>query len=62
MAPVPTAEMLDELAVECMDLQVAIAEDPNKSKHKELIRKMIDRITTSNKFQAVPEFEDGKRF
>lgn len=60
MAPIPNNEMLDELAVECMDLQVALAEETNKSKHKDLIRKMIDKIASSNKFQAIPEFEEGK--
>lgn len=60
MAPTPNTEMLDELAVECMDLQVALAEEPNKSKHKELIRKMIDKIISNNKFQSIPEFDDGK--
>lgn len=58
MAPISNAEMLDELAVECMDLQVALAEESNKSKHKDLIRKTIDKIV--NKFQSIPEFEDGK--
>ena len=60
MAPIPNIEMLDELAVECMDLQVALAEEPNKNKHKDLIRKMIDKIISSNKFQSIPEFEEGK--
>lgn len=62
MAPVPTSDMLDELAVECMDLQVAMAEEPNKTRHVDLIRKMIDRMTTTNKFQPIPEFEEGKIF
>lgn len=60
MAPLSNLEMLDDLAVECMDLQVAIAEETNKSKHKDLIRKTIDKIVTGGKFQAIPEFEDGK--
>lgn len=61
MAPIPNNEMLDELAVECMDLQVALAEEPNKTKHKDLISKVIDRIVTSNKFEPIPDFEEGKR-
>lgn len=60
MAPISNAEMLDELAVECMDLQVALAEESNKSKHKDLIRKTIEKIVSGNKFQSIPEFEDGK--
>lgn len=61
MAPVPTSEMLDELAVECMDLQVAMAEDAtNKTKHADLIRKMIDRVTSTNKFLPIGEFEEGE--
>lgn len=61
MAPVPTSDMLDELAVECMDLQVAMAEDAtNTTRNADLIRKMIDRITSTNKFQPIPEFEEGK--
>lgn len=59
MAPIPNIEMLDELAVECMDLQVALTEEPNKPKHKDLIRKVIDKIVISNKFQPIPEFEEG---
>lgn len=62
MAPIPSNEMLDELAVECMDLQVALAEEPNKAKHKDFIRKMIDRIVSGKKFQPIPEFDDGKLF
>lgn len=59
MAPVQMSDMLDELAVECMDLQVAMSEEPNKTRHVDLIRKMIDRMTTTNKFQPIPEFEEG---
>lgn len=61
MAPISNSEMLDELAVECMDLQVALAEEANKSKHKSLIRKTIDKIISGNKFQSIPEFDDGKQ-
>lgn len=56
------SDMLDELTVECMDLQVALSEETNKSVHKTLIKKMIDKIITSNKFQPIPDFEDGKLF
>lgn len=62
MATFTNTEMLDELAVECMDLQVAIGEEPNKAKHKELITRTINKIITSNKFQPIPDFEDGKHF
>lgn len=60
MAVYSNNEMLDELAVECMDLQVAIAEEPNKA--KDLITRTINKIITSNKFEAIPDFEDGKFF
>lgn len=59
MAPIANNEMLDELAVACMDLQVALAEESNKSKHKEIILKTIDKIVSGNKFQPIPEFEEG---
>lgn len=62
MAPVPISEMLDELAVECMDLQVALAEEPNKTKHVDLIRKQIDKIISKEKFLPIPEFEEGELF
>lgn len=60
MTPIPNSEMLDELAVECMDLQVALAEEPNKAKHPDIIRKTIDKIITGNKFSSIPDFEEGK--
>lgn len=59
MAPVPTNEMLDDLAVEVMDLQVALAEETNKAKHPELIRKSI--VKNFNKFSSVPDFDEGTR-
>lgn len=59
MATYSNTEMLDELAVEVMDLQVAMSEESNKTKHKELITKTIDKIISSNKFQPIPDFEDG---
>jgi hypothetical protein len=62
MAPVPHGEMLDELAVDVMDLQSAMADEGNKSKHKQMIRKMIDKNFTAQKYQAIPEFDGGKRF
>lgn len=58
MAPIPNSEMLDDLAVSAMDLQVAMAEEPNKSKHPELIRKTIEQ--NCKKFAAIPDFEEGK--
>ena len=58
MAPIPNSETLDDLAVEIMDLQVALAGESNKTKHVDLIRKSLNRTRT--KFQSVPEFEDGK--
>lgn len=60
MAPVPHNEMLDELAVDVMDAQSQMADEGNKSKHKQIIRKMIDKNQTLKKYQAVPEFETGK--
>jgi hypothetical protein len=60
MSPIPQNEMLDELAVIAMDLQVALAEETNKIKKKEIILKSIDSIINSNKFQAIPDFEQGK--
>lgn len=62
MAPLQNNEMLDELAVECMDLQVLIVEEANKSKHKDLVKNTIDRIITGKRFQRIPDFEDGKNF
>lgn len=64
MAPIPNTEMLDELAVECMDLQVAMAEEPDKSKHQAMVTRMISRIVGTNhpKFQPIPDFEEGKRY
>lgn len=59
MSPVPQSEMLDELAVDVMDLQSQMADESNKTKHKQMIRKMIDKNFTSNKYQPVPEFEKG---
>jgi hypothetical protein len=58
MAPISNSEMLDELAVECMDLQVAMAEEPNKAKHPDLIRKTI--ASCSNKFSPIPDFDEGE--
>jgi len=60
MSPVPQSEMLDELAVDVMDLQSQMADESNKSKHKQMIKKMIDKNFTSNKYQPIPEFEKGK--
>lgn len=60
MASFSNIEMLDELAVECMDLQVALAEEANKSKHQELIKTTIKKIVGGNKFPSIPEFEDGE--
>lgn len=60
MSPIPQNEMLDELAVIAMDLQVALAEETNKIKKKEIILKSIDSIINSNKFQPIPDFEQGK--
>lgn len=60
MAPVPMLEMLDELAVDVMDLQSQLAEEP-KIKHKQLIRKMLDKVFMSKKYQSIPEFEKGKK-
>jgi thiol-disulfide isomerase/thioredoxin len=57
MSPVAQSEMLDELAVDVMDLQSQMAEEGNKNKHKTMIRKMIDRNCTANKYQPIPEFE-----
>ncbi|CRK90085.1 CLUMA_CG003803, isoform A [Clunio marinus] len=59
MASIKNEEMLDELAVECMDLQVAIAEETNRSKQKSLILKSIDIICSTNKFQSIPDFQEG---
>jgi hypothetical protein len=60
MTPVPTSEMLDELAVDVMDLQSILVEE-SKTKHKQLIRKYLDKIyTTKRKYSPVPEFEQGK--
>lgn len=59
MAPIPISEMLDELAVDVMDLQSQLAEE-SKSKHKQLIRKMLDKVFMSKKYLAVPEFEKGE--
>lgn len=60
MSPVPQSEMLDELAVDVMDLQSQMADESNKSKHKQMIKKMIDKNFTSKKYQPIPEFEKGK--
>jgi len=59
MSPVPQSEMLDELAVDVMDLQSQMADESNKSKHKQMIKKMIDKNFTGNKYQPIPEFEKG---
>lgn len=58
MAPVPMSEMLDELAVDVMDLQSQLAEE-SRSKHKQLIRKMLDKVFMSKKYSPIPEFENG---
>lgn len=60
MAPVPMNEMLDELAVDVMDLQSQMAEE-SKTKHKQIIRKMLDKVFMSKKYLPVNEFESGKR-
>lgn len=59
MAPVPMSEMLDELAVDVMDLQSLIADKP-KTMHKQLIRKTLDKTFMNGKYLPVPEFEAGK--
>lgn len=51
--------MLDELAVVCMDLQVALAEESNKANHAGIIRTSIDKIISGNKFTPIPDFEEG---
>lgn len=60
MAPIPQNEMLDELAVVAMDLQVALAEETNNAKKKELILKSVEKIIKENKFAPIPEFGEGK--
>lgn len=60
MALVPHNEMLDELAVDVMDLQSQIADEGNKSKHNQMIRKMIDKNFNASKYQPIPEFDGGK--
>lgn len=60
MSPVPQNEMLDELAIIAMDLQVALAEETNRNKKKELILKSVEKIMKENKFSPIPEFEEGK--
>jgi hypothetical protein len=60
MAPIPNNEMLDELAVDCMDLQSEIASEPDKNKHSDLIRKTLKKIIDSNKYDPLPEFEQGE--
>lgn len=60
MAPVAMSEMLDELAVDVMDLQSLLAEE-SKTKHKQLIRKMLDKTFMSRKYLPIPEFENGKK-
>lgn len=57
MALISNNEMLDELAVECMDLQVALGEVTNISRKKDLIKKSIEKST--KRFQRIPEFEEG---
>lgn len=57
MAPISNNEMLDELAVECMDLQVALAEVTNVSKKSDLIKKSIER--SIKRFKEIPEFDEG---
>jgi hypothetical protein len=60
MAPsVPQNEMLDELAVDVMNVQCEMAEESNKLKHQQLIRNLIDKNFTSKKYQSIPEFENG---
>jgi hypothetical protein len=59
MAPVPMNEMLDELAVDVMDLQTLLSEE-SKIKHKQLIRKMLDKVFMSKKYLPIPEFEKGE--
>lgn len=61
MAPIPMAELIDELAVDVMDLQTQLAEE-SKVKHKEIIRKMLDKIYTNKKYLPIPEFEKGMQF
>lgn len=60
MSPVPQNEMLDELAIIAMDLQVALAEETNRNKKKELVLKSIEKIMKENKFAPIPEFEEGE--
>lgn len=59
MALISNNEMLDELAVECMNLQVALVEETNKAKHPEIIQRTIDKIIIGNKFEKIPDFEEG---
>lgn len=61
MSPIPQNEMLDELAVIAMDLQVALAEETNKTKKREIILKSVDSIINGNKFQPIPDFEQGDK-
>lgn len=60
MVPIPQNEMLDELAVVAMDLQVALAEETNVNKKKELILKSVEKIIKENKFSPIPEFSGGE--
>lgn len=61
MAPIPLVELIDELAVDVMDLQTKLSEE-SKVKHKDIIRKMLDKIYTNKKYSPIPEFEKGKSF
>lgn len=60
MTPVPQNEMLDELAVDVMDIQSQMADESNSSKHKSMIKKMIDKNFVNKKYQSIPEFDKGK--
>lgn len=60
MVPIPQNEMLDELAVVAMDLQVALAEETNVNKKKDLILKSVEKIIKENKFSPIPEFSGGE--
>ncbi len=61
MARIPLSEMLDELAVDVMDLQTQIAEE-SRTKHKQLIRKYLDKVYMNKKYLPIPEFENGKYY
>lgn len=62
MAPIPNNEMLDELAVDCMDLQSEIASESDKNKHPDLIRNTLKKIIETSKYKPLPEFEQGELF